>query len=416
MGNRYSGKLRLRTHLWVMAFMTVICGVSIFTVYKTLIEHNIEEIQRAGNSMARFVLETVKEPLRTRSYYALQEISMGIRNMPNLVYFDVTDEYGRSFLADRGTIRGQAFEEFDELKIDKNTFIIEKEVSFNGEYLGSMIMAISAQGYRDRTEQVFIEIATAIALGLAVVGLLASALMERFFLIPMDQLSDAAESIGDEKFVTLGLGERKDEIGQLAQSFNRMSRTLESRVKERTKELSNANIRLKKEIERRILLERKLKKAASMDPLTSLLNRQAFEMELRSMDNSGPLCLILFDLDHFKLINDSYGHLAGDKVLKEVARLSSRHLKGLKAKICRWGGEEFLIALKEPLETAGAVAEELRRLIEESQDMPMPVTASFGVIETKPEEQREEAFDRADRCLYRAKERGRNNVCCAPKV
>ncbi|NCC97909.1 MAG: hypothetical protein EOM02_13855, partial [Synergistales bacterium] len=99
MGNRYSGKLRLRTHLWVMAFMTVICGVSTFTVYKTLMGHNIEEIERAGNSMARFVLEAVKEPLRTRSYYALQEISMGIRNMPNLVYFDVTDEYGRSFLA-----------------------------------------------------------------------------------------------------------------------------------------------------------------------------------------------------------------------------------------------------------------------------------------------------------------------------
>lgn len=415
MGNRYSGKLRLRIHLWVLAFMMAICGVSSFMVYKTLMAHNIEEIERAGNSMARFVLETVREPLRTRSYYALQEISMGIRNMSNVVYFNVTDEYGRSFLADRGTVRGQTFKEFDELKIEENTFIMEKEISFKGEYMGSMVMAISAQGYRDRTEQVFIEIASAIAVGLAVVGLLASALMERFFLIPMDQLSEAADSIGDEKFITLSLGARKDEIGQLAQSFNRMSKTLENRVTERTKELSNANTRLKREIARRSLLERELKKAASMDPLTSLLNRQAFEMELRSMEDSSPLCLILFDLDHFKLVNDSYGHLAGDRVLKEVAQLSSRHLRGLKARICRWGGEEFLIALQEPLETASAVAEELRELIENSPNMPISVTASFGVVETNLKEQREEAFDRADRCLYRAKERGRNNVFCAPK-
>lgn len=415
MGNRYSGKLRLRTHLWVLAFMMATCGLSTFVAYKTLLGHNIEEMERAGNSMARFVLEAVREPLRTRSYYALQEISMGIRNMPNVVYFDVIDEYDRSFLADRGSIKGQTFKEFDQLSIDKNTFIMEKEISFKGQYLGSMIMAISARGYRERTEKVFIEIASAIAFGLALVGLLASALMERLFLIPMDQLSEAADSIGDEKFVTLSLGSRKDEIGQLAQSFNRMSKTLETRVKDRTKELSNTNTKLKREIARRNVLERELKKAASMDPMTSLLNRQAFEMELRSMNGSSPLCLILFDLDHFKLINDSYGHLTGDRVLKEVAQLSSRYLRGLKARICRWGGEEFLIALQEPIETANDVADELRKLIEGSPNMPVSVTASFGVVEIGPDEQREEAFDRADRCLYSAKERGRNNVFCAPK-
>lgn len=414
MKNCYSGRLRLRSHLLVLVFMMAICGISTFVVYRTLLAHNLEEIEMLGESMARFVLETVREPLRTRSYYSLQEIAMGVRNISNVVYFDVTDHNGRSFLAERGTVKGEAFREFDDLRIEKGTFIMEKEISIKGEFLGSMVIAVSAQGYRERTGQVFLEIAIAIILGLVVVGLLASALLEKLFLIPIEQLADAAESIGDEKFVTLNLDKRKDEIGNLAGSFNRMSRTLEIRVAERTRKLSSTNSRLEREIVRRSALEIKLKEAASRDSLTSLLNRQAFEKEVSSMDRSQPMCLILLDLDNFKLINDSYGHLAGDKVLKKVAQLTTSHLKGLRAKVCRWGGEEFLIALQEPLEKAMSVTEELRKKIEESYDPSIPaVTASFGVIETDSQEGKEDAFDRVDRCLYKAKAKGRNNVVCA---
>lgn len=415
MGGRYSGKLRVRTHMMVLAFMLVIWGISTAMVYKTLMKHNMDEIERLGGSVARFVQETVREPLRSRSYYALQEISMGIRNMANVVYFDITDHYDRSYLAERGSIRGQAFKEFEQLAIDKDTFIIEKEISHKGEFLGSMTLAISAKSYRERTRQVFLEIASAIILGMTIAGLLASAFIERLLLMPMDQLARAADSIGDERFVTLDLGNRKDEIGHLASSFNRMSKTLEARISERTKELSSANIRLKNEITRRAMLEKELKEAASRDSLTGLLNRQAFEREVRSMDQSVPISLILLDLDHFKLINDSYGHLAGDKVLKEVARLVLRHTRTLRAKVCRWGGEELLIALQEPLEEASKVAEELRQVIEGSTEMAVPrVTASFGVIEVYKSEGEEEAFDRVDRCLYNAKGQGRNRVFSAP--
>lgn len=415
MTNRYSGRLRLRTHMMVLAFILVICGLSTFMVYRTLIKHNINEIERFGESMARFVLETVREPLRSGAHYSLQDISIGIRNIGSVVYFDVTDHNDRSYLAGKDSIKGEIFKEFGQLTIDEDTFIMEKEISHKGEFLGSMTLAISAKAYRERTRQVFLEIASAIVLGLTAAGLLASAFIEKLLLMPMDQLADAADSIGDEHFVTLDLDKRKDEIGHLASSFNRMSKTLEARISERTQELSSANLKLQNEIIRRAALERELKETASRDSLTGLLNRQAFEREVRSMDRALPISLILLDLDHFKLINDSYGHLAGDKVLKEVSRLALGHTRGLRAKVCRWGGEEILIALQEPLNKAFSVAEELRKLIERSPNMPVPVvTASFGVIQTNEEESEQEAFDRADRCLYMAKAQGRNRVFSAP--
>ncbi len=415
METRYSGKLRLRVHLFILCFMLFMGGTATWAVYRTLMKHHIEEIETIGDSLSRFVVETIREPLRSRSFYALQEIAMGIRHMDNVVYFDVTDDLGRSYLPSGGNIRGQVFKGFEELRIQQGTLIMEKEITVKGYYLGSMVMAISTSEYTKRTQRVFLEIAGALGLGLVALGFIVTALIERFFLIPVEKLAMAADSIGDERFVTLDMGRRKDEIGKLARSFNSMSRTLESKVQERTEKLTEANRLLSEEIERRVILEYELHKAASVDSLTGLLNRQAFERELAYFDLNRPLSLIMLDLDHFKQINDGYGHSVGDKVMKDVAKKMSGHMTGHGGIVCRWGGEEFLIALQEGRERAIEIAEELRISIARCDDDSIPsVTASLGVAERATGETTESLFIRADNALYGAKNSGRNRVYSIP--
>ena len=128
-----------------------------------------------------------------------------------------------------------------------------------------------------------------------------------------------------------------------------------------------------------------------------------------------PVSVIMFDLDHFKDVNDRYGHLCGDAVLAGVGRRMRDVLRGSDLK-CRYGGEEFLVLLPEtPLHGARRVAETLRKEIAER---PIPwagealtVTASFGITQALPGEiSIQNVVQRADAALYRAKEEGRNCV------
>jgi diguanylate cyclase (GGDEF)-like protein len=163
----------------------------------------------------------------------------------------------------------------------------------------------------------------------------------------------------------------------------------------------------------------RLEQLAAVDPLTGLLNRQAFEIILRQsmldVDRSGhPLSAILFDIDHFKQVNDTYGHLAGDKVLHAVAGLARNSVRENDI-ITRWGGEEFLILLRDcPLDIAVNVAEKLRLAIAGNDfgfaPPAVPVTISVGVAQYAIQETADSFFMRADHALYEAKAAGRNRT------
>lgn len=167
-------------------------------------------------------------------------------------------------------------------------------------------------------------------------------------------------------------------------------------------------------------LFREVKDNSVKDSLTGCFTRahalDVIDAELRRARRSQtPVSMIMFDLDHFKDINDRYGHLAGDAVLSAVGKRMKEVLRGSDLK-CRYGGEEFLVLLPEtPLHGARRVAETLRREIAER---PVPwagegltITASFGLAQTIPGEVNVQAvIARADQALYRAKDDGRNCV------
>jgi len=162
--------------------------------------------------------------------------------------------------------------------------------------------------------------------------------------------------------------------------------------------------------------QRHLEKMATIDQLTQIYNRQTFELlfeqtQLETQRSHQPLSVLLIDADMFKHINDTYGHLEGDRILRSL----SQKLRGLLRDsdvIARWGGEEFIILLRDcKLQQALAVAEKLRGEIAETDfSLPERVTVSVGVSEYHPSEDLTAFFTRVDEAMYAAKQRGRNQV------
>lgn len=165
---------------------------------------------------------------------------------------------------------------------------------------------------------------------------------------------------------------------------------------------------------------RVLEQMAHVDPLTGVPNRRAFEEAVvreltRSRRYGHPLCLIVGDVDHFKAVNDTYGHATGDAVLREFGAVLRRHVQRPEVAY-RYGGEEFVVLAPEMDSRAGAaLADRLRRAFNEaSRDTPAGAqTVSFGVSDSTELPEDADAgllFASADRALYHAKENGRDRV------
>lgn len=154
---------------------------------------------------------------------------------------------------------------------------------------------------------------------------------------------------------------------------------------------------------------------ASHDALTGLLNRGAIERSIYEYYEAGGTdwCLIMFDLDNFKKINDNYGHIEGDIILKHLSEILSEYIKAIpKAYVGRWGGEEFMIFISGQGEDAVIeIAETLRKKIKTDSNRDYTVTVSIGVTDYKQGESVLDTISRVDKLLYEAKHSGKDRVC-----
>lgn len=183
-----------------------------------------------------------------------------------------------------------------------------------------------------------------------------------------------------------------------------------SAIKEMQNTLAEAHAEL-------ALKNEQLEQLSVTDRLTGLFNRRKFDEVLqseceRALRTDLPLALMIADIDHFKNVNDSYGHQVGDQVLVAIAQLLQSGVRKVDT-VARWGGEEFVILCPvTDRESACKLAENIRLAIG-AHDFPVvgSKTCCFGVAQYHPGEAPEAAVKRADEALYRAKNEGRNRVC-----
>lgn len=232
------------------------------------------------------------------------------------------------------------------------------------------------------------------------------------------QPNNIAQSIGlhTRHNIRYQLQNQQDDLGELV--FYRATRF-------RERELANIEGLLTTLVFplRNALQYQKAKLAASIDPLTGAGNRFALEQTLaREVDlakrHQLDLSILMLDIDFFKVVNDSYGHCTGDKVLKEMAKTIMQCIR--QSDICfRYGGEEFLILLSSTNNTdAQLIAERIRQSISELRFVTergnLQITASIGCASLQAEEGYMELIERADSFLYQAKHAGRNQVVHSP--
>lgn len=254
----------------------------------------------------------------------------------------------------------------------------------------------------------------------ALLNLLAERLMEttRNFAV----LSHAAERLVNDAFDEELLAEVKSQsgsFGAFVRSFEDMARFVTRRTQQLEAEVAERTRSLESEVERRRLAEDGLRKLALTDPLTGASNRRHFfeesDRELGRARRSGqPVALLVLDLDHFKRVNDSYGHPTGDLVLQEVVACVQQQLRESDV-LGRLGGEEFGVLAPEcSFEAAQRLAERLRSAVEQltitSGDHEIRVTLSVGVVDCDLQGELGPSLDRGDRALYQAKAAGRNRV------
>lgn len=201
-----------------------------------------------------------------------------------------------------------------------------------------------------------------------------------------------------------------DKFIEAEEQRHQQSNMIIERLQDRVENMESETETLKEEV-------RKKQEEATRDALTGVANRLAYNERIaseiaRNKRYQTPLTILVWDIDKFKSINDTYGHAAGDKVLKAIAKVLSSSIRETDF-IARFGGEEFVVLMPETsIDAAESVANKLRQTIESCEfhfkDQRVVITASCGIAEIKHNESEEQLFERADSALYQAKETGRN--------
>jgi diguanylate cyclase len=238
----------------------------------------------------------------------------------------------------------------------------------------------------------------------------------------MKAMGESVESAGDLQQIRHQVRSRLDSIERHLQEFREREATLAAATRARNEQMRARIVELEGEAKR---LHGQLKdeqKLSTLDALTQIPNRLAYESRIdeeikRWQRFKQPTCIAVWDVDHFKRINDTYGHRAGDRVLRTVAECLAGRVRSTDF-IARYGGEEFVgIFPGTTLEAAVRLMDELRLAVTKIgfhfRGTPISITASSGITALLPGDSPGAAFDRADKALYQAKESGRNRCVSA---
>ncbi len=281
---------------------------------------------------------------------------------------------------------------------------------------GYAVIQMSLDGLRERRTELIVMVLAATAGVLALAALLSTAIASSVTR-PIRHISEVVAQIERGRMESRADVRRSGALAELAQGINTMAARVGLTQEELRHQVSLATAELRQQKEA-------AEQAARLDPLTHVLGRRGFteaaEQEIqRCLRYHHPLSLIMIDIDHFKTINDTHGHAAGDAVLVGFAQLLTSEVREWDV-VGRLGGEEFAVLLPSSgADQAVAVAERMRASVRNAQasvrGQPLQYSASFGVAEFQPRELTlDSLLARADAALYAAKRAGRDRVLLAP--
>ena len=385
-------------------------------------EHDtLKDINQRGSDISRFVAKSLAYSVVGYDYHTLQLLLDEITLAEDIGYAKVVNIKGNTMAES-----GESFSDNDSRFVK-----FEQDIRLESEIVGSLTLGLSTENTLQRLEAQKFALIKREAFIIFMIALGEFLALSFIIIRPVSVMSESLNDSVDENGQIVGKVPviSEDEFGTLARQFNVMSSQLneanlrlQSKIDLADKQLIQTNRQLMKQSEEMQRINEEFRKLSVTDSLTGLNNRRRFEelmktemeMSLRHGDVNS---ILVIDIDHFKNINDQYGHPGGDAVLKQVSNSLKANLRKTDI-LCRVGGEEFVALCKRADKQAAlAVGEKMRRDIENKPtrfgDESIYVTISIGIATTNElnvGQDSDELYRQADASVYHSKEQGRNRI------
>jgi len=380
-----------------------------------------QEINQRGSDISRFVAKSLAYSVVGYDYHTIQLLVDEITMSEDIGYAKVINIKGNT-MAESGAFA----EESDSMMVK-----FEQDIRLESEIVGTLILGLSTENTLKRLESQKFTLMKREAFVIFMIALGEFIALSLFIIRPVSVMSESLNDSIDDTGKIVGKVPviSEDEFGSLAQKFNSLSsqlneanERLQSKIDLADKQLIQNNRQLMKQSEELQKMNEEFRKLSVTDSLTGLNNRRRFEelmktemeMSLRHGDVNS---ILVIDIDHFKSVNDAFGHQGGDAVLRNVADVLKQSLRKTDI-LCRVGGEEFVALCKRAnREAAMSVATKMCRDIENMVtrygDHKIYVTISVGIATTNEiniNQESGELYRQADAAVYHSKENGRNRI------
>ena len=411
--------IRQKMILVLLTVLTIALSITGWITLRQINDNVFRETQTRGEELVRIVSESIAYSVVGYDYQTIQLLLDKLVTSPDIVYTHVVNSRG-NIMATAGL----------RPKPGSSAEMFSADIVFDEKVIGQLTMGLDmtriVQQLNKQAENVVIREAVIVLL-IAIGEFLALSyiIMRPVTIISRSLHADRA----NHDNVTLIPLTSHDEFGELARQFNETriqlsdaNKKLRSRIDLADTQLRETNEQLRKQSEELKRVNEELRRLSITDPLTGLYNRREFEQLmatdiLLSLRHNEPNSLMLVDIDFFKKINDTYGHAAGDRVLRRLSTILSENLRRSDV-LCRLGGEEFVVLCRRAnREKAMLVAENIRRVVEAHEfhtgNQIVHITISVGIASIPSEDNvrtTDELFQQADSALYYSKTKGRNRI------
>lgn len=419
---RFKLGVRQKVLLVLLTVLLTALTVSGWMALRQERESMLSEINQRGNDISRFVAKSLSFSIVGYDYHTIQLMLDEITASEEISYAIVTNMRNK-VMGESGVSNKNSNPEY-QVVFKENIFIEDEQV-------GTLEMGFSTARMLGRLEDQKYSLLKREALIILLIALGEFLALSYIIIRPVSKISDyLRNSLDKDGHLIEDIPvNTNDEFGHMARQFNELgtqlntaNKKLQSKVELADRQLIETNAQLKQ-------LNEEFKILSITDPLTGLFNRRHFNelmsteisMSRRHGDDNS---IMLIDIDHFKAINDTFGHFVGDTVLKNLTNTLKENLRHTDA-ICRIGGEEFAVLCKRADASAAMdIAEKLRSGVEKTSlakgvDDDLVVTISIGIVSipnTRGSDTPEQIFKEADNALYYSKNHGRNCVTHADSL